>query len=291
MGPVGTRAALPRPVGRVAAGAPAAAAATYYADAVRGNDSATGSLAAPFRTVARALRAARGGPAPADVVLRNGTFYLDAPLLLTAEDSFLTITSYEGETAVLSAGVPLEGLVWTRVPGGGGGGGMSPEAAGQNNLANCNLNNPGESSDGCKYNGIAPDSATCRAACAANATCTSYTYHDDSTGVWARCCYFRVDAVWAPYAEGGHFSGYKYPAGPQNLWRTDVERAGAAWLPFDTLFLGGRRAVRARAPNGNPEITIQPAGFTSAASWLPPVAAPPPQEVHVASPSRAFDPW
>ena len=49
-------------------------------------------------------------------------------------------------------------------------------------------------------------------------------------------------------------------------------------LPFDQLFYptedsaGGRRATRARFPNGNPEHDIVPNGYTKADSW----AAPPP---------------
>jgi hypothetical protein len=49
-------------------------------------------------------------------------------------------------------------------------------------------------------------------------------------------------------------------------------------VPFDQLFYptedsaGGRRATRARFPNGNPEHDIVPNGYTKADSW----AAPPP---------------
>ena len=47
-------------------------------------------------------------------------------------------------------------------------------------------------------------------------------------------------------------------------------------LPFDQLFFGGalagggRRATRARFPNGNPEIEQQPNGWTKAAAWHAP---------------------
>ena len=44
-------------------------------------------------------------------------------------------------------------------------------------------------------------------------------------------------------------------------------------LPFGALFApSGRRATRARFPNGNPEFDIEPVGYTKARAWLP---APP----------------
>ena len=267
------------------------AAATYYADPVRGSDTGAGTIASPFKTVGRAVSAARGGPSPAAIILRNGTYYLPQPIVLTATDSGLTISAYPGELPVLSGGAPLTGLTWSRVPTGGGGGGMSPTALNQNNVGNCGINAPGASSPQCKYNGTSPDEATCRAACTANSTCTSYTWHDSSTGSYALCCYFRVDGVWAPAGESGHFSAFKYPGGPKNLWSADISGAGIATLPFDTLFSGDRRAIRARSPNGNPEITFQPQGFTSAANWHAPHPASAPEEIHVDEPKRAFDPF
>lgn len=51
----------------------------------------------------------------------------------------------------------------------------------------------------------------CIAACVANATCTSYTYHDSSCGAgFAHMCYWRVDGVFEPESGWpGHFSGDK----------------------------------------------------------------------------------
>jgi hypothetical protein len=68
------------------------------------------------------------------------------------------------------------------------------------------------------------DSATaCAAACEANATdshhrgeraCTAWTWHDATTGSWARKCVFRVDGEWEPRADKGHASGHRQQGTP-----------------------------------------------------------------------------
>ena len=83
-----------------------------------GSDTAAGTLAAPFKTLAGALlhvRAARAGPA--SIVLRGGTYYLDSGnlergIVLGPADSHMTISAYNNEPAVLSGGVELSGLKW-----------------------------------------------------------------------------------------------------------------------------------------------------------------------------------
>ena len=60
---------------------------------------------------------------------------------------------------------------------------------------------------------------------------------------------------------------------PNNATVWSASLAGAAvTLPFNSLFFDGRRATRARYPNGNPEHDIAPVGHTKANKWL---ASPP----------------
>ena len=103
---------------RHAASPGAASDLTFYVSP-SGNDNATGTLSAPLRTLAAAVdavRAARRRGAvaehrhpPASILLRAGTHYLANPIELLTEDSFLTISSYEAEAAILS------GIDWSRV--------------------------------------------------------------------------------------------------------------------------------------------------------------------------------
>jgi uncharacterized protein (TIGR03437 family) len=85
-----------------------------------GNDSAAGTLAAPFATVLRAQQAVRallpGRASPITVALRGGTYYMTAPLAFTAADSGtasapVIYQAYPGEIPVLSGAVRLNN--WT----------------------------------------------------------------------------------------------------------------------------------------------------------------------------------
>jgi hypothetical protein len=97
--------------------------AVFYV-APSGSDSAAGALDAPFKSILRALAATRAArpTSAACVVLRAGTHYLlegagagagaGGGIELTAADSGLTFTGFEGEEAWVSGGVPLTGLAW-----------------------------------------------------------------------------------------------------------------------------------------------------------------------------------
>lgn len=72
-----------------------------------GQDTAPGTAKAPLRTVHEALSRCRTAPAGESrtILLRGGTHYLDAPLVLTPADTGpLTLRSSDGEKATLSGG-------------------------------------------------------------------------------------------------------------------------------------------------------------------------------------------
>ncbi len=80
-----------------------------------GNDASSGTLSKPFATLQRAQQAFR--QKRGDVFLRGGTYYLSAPLVLTAQDSGTDKTpvvfqNYQAEKAVISGGIRLEHLDW-----------------------------------------------------------------------------------------------------------------------------------------------------------------------------------
>jgi hypothetical protein len=110
------RLAMPRNGGR-----------SYHVDPLRGDDAApsAGSATTPFRTIRRALQAARGandgsaGSPPPTMVLAAGTHYLNETISLGAKDRGMTITAAPGAEGkvVVSGGVPLSPR-WTRSPRG-----------------------------------------------------------------------------------------------------------------------------------------------------------------------------
>ena len=281
----------PRRPAPAAAGARPAAGA-YYVDAAHGDDGAAGTQSAPFKTIARGLAATRGQTpaAPAQLVLRAGVFWLDAPLALGPADSQLTLSAYPGESPVISGGAALSGLAWQRVAPGPAGG-MSGPFAGVSVVSNAPGLTPGGNISGLiQFGGNFNSVDGCTAACAAAPACTSYTWHDSSCAAWSLGCYFRVDGGYDPTSPWpGHFSGAKVAGVDASIWRAALP---AGTPRFDNLFSAARnrRLTRAKAPNGNPETTID--GFASGATaWAPPHAFPQPQDIHVPSPTRADDPF
>jgi len=78
---------------------PAESGVAFYV-ATNGNDAWTGRAAkpgrgeGPFLTITRALEAARGAQPPRKILLREGVYFLQKPLVLTPEDSGLEISAY-----------------------------------------------------------------------------------------------------------------------------------------------------------------------------------------------------
>jgi hypothetical protein len=99
--------------------------------ATNGSDGWSGTLAAPnpkktdgpFATIQRArdvlrLNAPAAGRSAKQIIVRGGTYYLAAPLVLTPQDSGLSIAAYHGERPVISGGKSIagwkkSGRLWT----------------------------------------------------------------------------------------------------------------------------------------------------------------------------------
>ena len=264
---------------------PRAGVPTFFADAVNGDDNAAGTQAAPFRSINRALTASRAaGGTSRSIVLRAGTFFLPAALELGVLDSGLTISAFPGETPVISAGTPLARLSWSPVPPsaptsnmtGPFQGSLLDMPAGGGCVASPGSTNPGV----CAPLGQFSAAAECAAACLANTSCTGYTWHDVGTGDWAHWCYARLDGYESSDHASDHVCGWK-PASPaNNLWQAKVP---AGVQPFDQLFFRGRRLVRARWPNANPETDLAPHGFVAPHSWDAPKQYGAPNETNVST--------
>ena len=77
---------------------------SFYVDAEKGEDSQTGTINSPFKTIPRAVEAARDAGYYSTIVLREGTFYLTDAIELDTRDKGLTIQNYQMEQVWISGG-------------------------------------------------------------------------------------------------------------------------------------------------------------------------------------------
>jgi len=271
------------------AAAAVSASPAWYVDPVGGSDGNSGSQSAPFASLGRAVLASRSLPPPTPrsiLIVANATVYLPlgatAPgtIVLTDTDSGLTISSADATApATVSGAVPLPPLTWqpfnTTTA-------VAAPTAGVTCLSGCVVGPQGSDPPVCLFAGLTVSADDCRAACAANATCVSgYTWHDASTGGFAQNCYFRGDGEYPVSQAAGHYSGSKVAL---DVWVADVSGvSGVEWSAVDTLVMNGRRQVRGRYPNANPELVQSPTGYDTASSWLAPTSYPPPQNIEIAT--------
>src|SRR5258706_3296382 len=90
--------------------------------ATNGNDGWSGRLPAPnhnrtdgpFSSIKTALRYTKG---PATILVRNGSYFLEAPLVLVPENSGMTLAAFKGETPVISGGKRITGWKETTIEG------------------------------------------------------------------------------------------------------------------------------------------------------------------------------
>lgn len=180
-------------------------ASTFFVSPA-GSDSAAGTQAAPFASILRALAAARAAASPpSTIVLREGTYFLSAPLELDAGDSGLSVQAFPGEVPVISGGVPLAGLAWKNVPRPSPAppapiNGPTQGSILDNGGKGC-VDSPGATNPGmCAPLGQMASAELCSSACVNSSTCTGYTWHDLKCGAWATWCYARL-------VSREHFSG------------------------------------------------------------------------------------
>ena len=88
----------------------------YYVSSLHGSDSSSGSEQLPFRTVEKALEAARPVSGNVTVLLREGAYRLRKTLIITPQDGgsgkSLTIRPYRDEKVAVKGSIELTGLRW-----------------------------------------------------------------------------------------------------------------------------------------------------------------------------------
>ena len=227
---------------------------SIYVDAKRGSDRASGlELSEPLQTIEAAIEMARKllkSTKAVNVNLRAGTHYLKSTIHLGPDMSGVTIQNFNGERAVVSGGVPLNVGAWS----------VHKQDSywdvthAANNVYGQAISRGNTST--IKYLGDFDDAAGCQAAASKNPTILSYTYHEKAfAGDFARQCFGRTDVVWAYTKQEDVESGFFVR---RNVWKTTIGKdVNITEIPG--LRIDGRRAIRAKYPNGDPE---------SSGNWL-----------------------
>ena len=219
----------------------------------------TGSKARPFASVAAAVAAAGKGASPATVLLRGGTYH-ERTIQLGPQHSGLTVQNYLGERAAVSGAVPLRGR-WERLPPG-----WAP-APGVNNVFARAPRPNGDNGD-VMFLGNFSALGDCEAAAAAQAAVQSFTWFapDYPQPAYARHCYGTASGYWQPeHTQQGVISGRRTAS---NIFSLHLPQYEGEFLG---LRLNGSREIRAKWPNGDPEVSGAEGWITAPTQWLKPL--------------------
>ena len=253
-------------------------------DAAEGNDENPGTYDQPLESIEAALRLYRyKKKSKSDtglISLGAATYYLTRTINLTSEDSNLVICGDGREDTFVSGGreytFDWKPYIYK----------MGPIQSDVSILSSTvSIDTAGSGSTATvKYVGKMTSVGGCQSACEKDKSCFAFTWYDASCGNVTNMCFFGVDnALVSLTTEKGAISGRKL-----NILVADLSSQNPT--PFTTLFLNGRRAVRARYPDGNPEtmgLHTNPTGYVRAAvKWLPPPNSTQPLAVLVEQPQR-----
>ena len=253
---------------------------SVYVDANNGDDSNPGTADKPVETVRRAVDLYRSQKMQMSdigmIVLAAGEYFLSETIDLLVDDSNLMFQGDKTKSTVISGGKQYS-FNWSQYINK-----MSPPMKGINAVYDA-VTDPGSSNSMAKYISKLNSSDECHKACIQDNTCFAYTWHGPTQGAFAHMCYFRADGLWVPVEGTDHVSGKKL-----NVMVADLSKQDP--IPFNTLFINNRRAVRARYPDGNPEtmgLHTNPTGYISKAErWLPPENKGKATEIHIETPER-----
>jgi len=245
-----------------------------FVDIVNGKDSAEGSKENPLRTIQRGVEVFRGkyAPNPSVIYLRDGTYFLTEPLQFGPKDSNLCLMGWEKENVVISGGKHYT-FNWKEFVR------EVRYVHGVSVVGNVEIKDERVVSSMGRQESV----EVCADVCYNSDKCTSFSYF--LTGKYSNHCFIRTDGQWNPRVANNDdnfcVSGKKVTIYSADLSGQDVN-------DFTSLFINGRRAVRARYPDGNPEIMglhTNPSGYyTTAEKWLPPKNTEPGREVHSTKP-------
>jgi hypothetical protein len=255
---------------------------TVYVDPESGSDdNDQGTASQPVKTIEAAVKLMRtkrpSTKIKGTIYLKSGYYFPRKPVSLTADDSNMAIVGQYGQQNTFISGAKSYSFNWKTYKKG-----MVPLSVDFSTISEI-VTVPGNNYSKAKYIAKVANVSDCQAACEKDPSCFAFTWFDNSFGDFSNMCYFRADGLWVPTRAPGATSGRKV-----NILVADLSDQNPT--PFTSLFLNGRRAVRARYPDGNPEtmgLHTNPTGYVSSAvSWLPPAQKPPAEEIHIDSPQR-----
>ena len=295
-----------------------------FVDANTGNDgTGDGTEGSPFKTIQRGVAAARDSRGPTGsgagsvvavtvtLLLRAGTFYLDAPVLLTETDSNIIIQNYRGEDVSISGGVLLRPS-WQPAP-------PPPPPpppplppppppppppvpsgawklyANENNVYGRAL--PKRDHGPVLYLGTFSSAQDCLNAVNSShrGPFTSFTWNPAAhgSGAYSGMCYGITDGSWLDHTQAGFVSGRRQqvPQVPQVTGGAGaatakpgavfVTKVGGSLAAVPGLRRNGKRCIRARFPNiadaeSHMSIHAIDGWIGARTTWVPPVppAAP-----------------
>lgn len=239
----------------------------------KGSDENDGREISPVATLEKATdlcRQRRHNRKDCTIYLMKGVHELRQTLNLGPKESN---THFIGDDAIISGGkvVAPEWKLYEN---------SMRLSSGQNAIFYDDLK-PGESSKSVKFMKKINTSETCSNSCDKDNKCTAFVFL--STGLYKSMCYFRYDGLWNIEPQSGCISGKKI-----NIYEADLKEFNLK--PFNSLFINGRRVVRARFPNGNPEtggLHTRPTGYVNnALKWLPAKHSPPAVDIQIKNPYR-----
>ena len=215
-----------------------------------------GTKADPFNTLQDGVFTARGkGTAqkPVVILVRKGTYYVGEYMDVNEDLSYVSIQNYEGEAAEVRGGIALAapGVNWTQHE--------VAEKKWQTHVARNNVAGLAvaqKSNAYATYIGVFEDAAACLSAVQARPEAfVSSTYFDATVATFSKQCYARTTRAWSPVVQDGATSAI---VGFRNIWKIDVSQFTQGSLgDIDGLRVNKGRAVRAKYPNGSPELSGQ----------------------------------
>lgn len=251
---------------------------TVFVDITHGNDGNDGKIDTPVKTIERGLAILRGMQGRRTLYLREGTYYVPKPILLTKIDDDLVISSYNNEKVTLSGAKEVE-VEWKpyRV-------GEFDRFENKNVVFDINPSPRGNVKDRVNFLGEVPTADDCQKKCEADAKCTGFAWFEKK-GDYFNQCFGIVDGEFRTVDDAGVVSGVKL-----NIYVADLSNVEFDEEHFTALFINDKRQILARYPNGNPEYTgfhTQNSGFAGArdGSWHKPRSFPPGYEIHLDKPS------